>query len=60
MKWNNLKSYKCPDCGAPLTQRGDMHTCKECTFKIGEEKLKQIISKKPTRYIEPDRSKWEW
>lgn len=48
MKWINLKSYKCPKCDTALVvdEAMDVHRCghPRCTFKISDQKLKEIIT----------------
>lgn len=48
MKWNNLKNYKCPKCSGGMHEDhiSKLHCCNnfDCDFKIGNEKLKQIVS----------------
>lgn len=38
-----------------------MHHCSDpkCDFKIGHQKLDQILSQPKKRYVEPDRSGWD-
>jgi hypothetical protein len=44
MEWENLKSEKCPKCGAYLN-KGAMYQCSLCDFKISFGKAFQIVGK---------------
>ncbi len=41
MEWENLKSEKCPRCGAFL-DKGTMYQCRFCNFKISFGKAFEI------------------
>ena len=44
LKWENLKDNKCPQCGRAFENfRGEIIYC-DCGFKIGQNKLKNIIA----------------
>lgn len=46
MKWQNLKTGKCPECGGPLnrTNSKGIHSCRDCDFKISEDRIIEIFS----------------
>ena len=57
MKWNNLKSNRCPKCGKDLGKmfydgrfRGSLIMC-ECGFSISEKRCKEIITDMVSRGI---------
>ena len=51
INWGRLKSYECPkDCKNTLQVGSNgLHNCSMCGFKISDEKLKQIITRKPKK-----------
>lgn len=61
MIWSRLKSWKCPKCNSQMERSLLMHQCTnpKCDFKIGHQRLEQIVSAPPKRYVEPDRSNWD-
>ncbi len=61
MIWSRLKSYKCPKCNSPLKDIGHYHACTKtgCIFSINKQKFDEIVTAKPKRYAEPDRSGWD-
>ncbi len=51
MEWANLKIACCPSCGSPLQAEGLLGgsmMCRQpqCTFKISEEKMNEIVKDK--------------
>lgn len=46
MKWQNLKTGKCPECGGPLnrTSAKGIHFCRDCDFKISEARIIEIFA----------------
>ena len=61
MNWNNLKKYQCPACAGPMKEINGTHFCQKegCRYLISNGRLTEIINKKPTGYVEPDRTGWE-
>jgi hypothetical protein len=55
MKWNNLKTFRCPRCGADLCQstlpeRSHLYECcngQTCGFAISKNKFTKIVTGKP-------------
>jgi hypothetical protein len=52
MKWNALKSYKCPKDNSPLKDIGEYHACSKCIFSINKPKFDSIVAQKyaPKQY----------
>lgn len=63
MKWSNLKTMQCPDCGKSLKDKAAGYCC-ECGFCISYEKFRSVINNiyksKPRHYDADsvDRSDW--
>lgn len=59
MKWANLRTNRCPDCGSYLVgdqRRPGMILCTACAFKIGEKKMKEIIMKMITKRLQDEKN----
>lgn len=65
MKWDNLKSSKCPKCRKPLLERGDFFQCTDfkepCDFIISKTKFEHIVNKlyQPRRHGSDDEAQQE-
>lgn len=53
MKWSNLKSLKCPECGKPLGDKTNkkgpygyykVRECTNCSFLITENKFNEVVN----------------
>lgn len=62
MKWNNLKSMKCPKCSSAIALSGmgfrcsfGKHTSAQCQFYISKAKFDEVVNKlyKPRAKYEP-------
>lgn len=60
MKWENLKSHKCPYCSEATILEGGIIRCTQCRFEITKEKAKSITEHRthPERSAEK-RFRWQ-
>lgn len=63
MKWSNLKNGNCPKCEAQLIDVPDamMLECikRDCDFKIGEQRMQEIIRSPRSVRPEDEAQGWE-
>jgi DNA-directed RNA polymerase subunit RPC12/RpoP len=45
LEWKNLKSYRCPRCGAKMWTNKTHHVCMnpKCEFRIGQKRFDDIV-----------------
>lgn len=56
MHWQNLKNNKCPQCfkDFKISPMDSLIVCEVCGFKIGIEKMKQIINSQLNKKYNPN------
>lgn len=61
MKWQNLRTFRCPYCGKELRRGRDGRiNCTSCTFTIQEERYKKIIEHRRAEGVEDAKPmKWQ-